>query len=79
MNTKHHLKSEHFRFYQVDILDFDILKILCKDIDIIVHLAAEKKIGESQLSIPTLQVNTETKNILEIAECGERGCICLNL
>lgn len=68
-NIQSHINDDNFRFYKVNILDFDTLKILGKDIDIIVHLAAEKKIGESQSSIPTLETNTiGTKNIFDLAK-----------
>src|SRR6185295_10363735 len=48
-----------FRFYKLNILDFDSLKILGKDIDTIIHLAAVKKISEKDVSLPTLLVNTK--------------------
>ncbi len=68
-NIRHNMSNSAFKFYQVDILDFDTLKILGRDIDIIVHLAAEKKIGEKQSSMPTLKTNTEgTKNIFELGK-----------
>ena len=68
-NIGHNLNSKNFKFYEVDVLDFDTLKILGKDMDIIVHLAAVKKIGENQSSLPTLIINNKgTKNILEIAK-----------
>jgi UDP-glucose 4-epimerase len=67
-NIKAHEKNPDFKFYRLDILDFDTLKILGRDVDIIVHLAAEKKIGEKQSSIPTLETNTQgTKNIFDLA------------
>lgn len=68
-NIGHNLDNRNFNFYQIDVLDFDTLKILGKDIDLIVHLAAVKKVGESQSSLPTLIINNKgTKNILEIAK-----------
>ena len=68
-NVGHNLNDPNFKFYQVDVLDFETLKILGKDMDLIVHLAAVKKIGENQSSLPTLTVNNKgTKNILEIAK-----------
>lgn len=57
-NIAHQLGHPRFRFYRVDILDFDTLKVLMKDVDIVVHLAAVKKIGEADSSMATLQVNT---------------------
>jgi len=60
---------ERFKFYKIDILDFESLKIVSRDIDIIVHMAAEKKIGEGQNSSITLEVNTQgTKNIFDVAK-----------
>jgi UDP-glucose 4-epimerase len=62
-----------FRFYKVNILDFDTLKILTKDIGTIIHLAAVKKIAEKDISLPTLVVNTKgTENIFEAAKMW--GC-----
>ncbi len=62
-----------FRFYKVNIMDFDTLKILSKDVDTIIHLAAVKKIAEKDISLPTLQVNTQgTVNVFEAAKMW--GC-----
>ena len=62
----HHPK---FKFYRVNILDFDTLKILGKDVATIVHLAAVKKISEKDVTLPTLTVNTKgTENVLEVAK-----------
>ena len=67
------LGSANFRFYRVNILDADTLKILGKDTDTIIHLAAVKKISEKDVSLPTLLVNTKgTENILETAKMW--GC-----
>lgn len=63
----------NFRFYRVNILDFDSLKILGKDTHSIIHLAAVKKISEKDVSLPTLLVNTKgTENVLETAKMW--GC-----
>lgn len=68
-NIQHHLEKQNFRFYRVDILDFDGLRILFKDADIIVHLAAVKKIAEADSSMATLKVNTKgTENVFEVAK-----------
>lgn len=62
-----------FKFYRVNILDFDTLKILAKDVSTIVHLAAVKKIAEKDISLPTLMVNTKgTENVFEVAKMW--GC-----
>lgn len=72
-NIKHQEKNRNFNFYKVDILDFDTLKILTKDIDTIIHLAAVKKIGEKDISYPTLSVNAiGTENVFKVAKMW--GC-----
>lgn len=72
-NISHHLQDPRFTFYRVDISDFETLKILTRDVDIIVHLAAVKKIGEADSSMDTLRVNEHgTRNILEVARMW--GC-----
>jgi UDP-glucose 4-epimerase len=68
-NIVHNLNNPNFKFYNVDINDFETIKILGKDIDIIVHLAAYKKIGEKDLSMPTFKINCKgTENIFEVAK-----------
>jgi UDP-glucose 4-epimerase len=68
-NIKHNLDSPDFDFHRANILDFDMLKMLGRDVDIIVHLAAVKKIDESKSSMDTLHVNTQgTKYVLETAK-----------
>jgi UDP-glucose 4-epimerase len=72
-NVQSHLENDRFRFYRVDVRDFDTLKILTRDVDIIVHLAAVKKIGELDSSMSTLMVNQRgTENIFESARMW--GC-----
>ena len=67
-NIKHNLDNPNFKFYPIDIFDFDNLKILAKDVDIIVHLAAVKKIDEKTPGLPTLTTNvTGTENIFKVA------------
>ncbi|MBI4620236.1 MAG: GDP-mannose 4,6-dehydratase [Desulfobacterales bacterium] len=68
-NISGNVNGPGFKFYQVDVLDFETLKILGKDVDIIVHLAAVKKVGEADSSMATLMVNGKgTENVLEIAK-----------
>jgi UDP-glucose 4-epimerase len=68
-NIESHLQNDRFKFYKMDILDFESLKVLGRDIETIVHLAAEKKIGEGQNSSITLEVNTQgTKNVFDVAK-----------
>lgn len=72
-NIKHNMDNPNFKFYNVDVTDLEALKILGKDIDIIVHLAAFKKIGEKDLSMPTFKINGKgTENVFEVAKMW--GC-----
>ncbi|MFC1524876.1 NAD-dependent epimerase/dehydratase family protein [Planctomycetota bacterium] len=72
-NINQQLSNSNFKFSRVDILDYESLKILAKDTDAIVHLAAVKKIGEKQSGMDTLKVNTKgTEYIFEIAKMW--GC-----
>jgi UDP-glucose 4-epimerase len=57
----------------VDVNDYETLKILSKDVDTIVHLAAVKKISEIDSSMATLKVNVNgTENVLDAARMW--GC-----
>ncbi|MDP8236339.1 MAG: GDP-mannose 4,6-dehydratase [Candidatus Erginobacter occultus] len=57
-----------FRFVEGDVLDSGLVRELCRDVKTVVHLAAVKKIGESEFRLPTLLVNTRgTENVLEAA------------
>jgi UDP-glucose 4-epimerase len=57
----------------VDVGDFETLKILSRDVDIIVHLAAVKKISELDSGMATLKVNVKgTENVFEAARMW--GC-----
>lgn len=68
-NISHNIDHPNFKFYNVDINDFETLKILGKDIDKIIHLAAYKKIGEKDLAMPTFKINCKgTENIFEVAK-----------
>jgi len=72
-NISRHLGDSRFRFYRVNVLDFETLKILGRDVDTIVHLAAVKKISESEAAMPTLSVNLKgTENVFEVAKMW--GC-----
>ena len=72
-NIKHNLRRSSFTFYPVDILDMDTLKILGRDAEIIVHLAAIKKVAESDSSMATLKTNAKgTENVFEVARMW--GC-----
>jgi UDP-glucose 4-epimerase len=72
-NIKHNLNNSNFKFYRVSVCDFETLKILCKDIEWIIHLAAYKKISESQPAMPTFLINGKgTENVFEAAKMW--GC-----
>jgi UDP-glucose 4-epimerase len=72
-NVQGRLELERFKFYRVDVRDFETLKILSRDVDTIVHLAAVKKIGGPDSSMATLKVNvTGTENVFEAARMW--GC-----
>lgn len=71
-NIEHNLKDKKFTFIKADILKPSKIKKCFKNVDIIVHLAACKKIGENGNALKTLTVNTEgTRNILELAKPGK--------
>ncbi len=68
-NIKHNLDKGNFKFVKCDILDPWKLRNAAKGADIIVHLAASKKVDEKGNAFNTLRVNAEgTLNILEIAK-----------
>jgi UDP-glucose 4-epimerase len=72
-NIKASLEKENVEFCRVDVRDYETMKMLCRDVDIVVHLAAVKKVGEQQSSMGTLKVNVVgTENILESARMW--GC-----
>jgi len=72
-NIAQHAQHPAFSFYRVDVLDMDTLKVLARDMDTIVHLAAVKKIGEAQSSMATLTVNVKgTEHVFEVAKMW--GC-----
>jgi len=72
-NIRHNLQHPNFKFYRVDVSDFETLKILGKDIDTIVHLAAYKKISEKEQAMPTFEINGKgTEHIFEVAKMW--GC-----
>lgn len=69
LNIQHNIGHPNFKFYKVDVTDFESLKILGKDIDVILHLAAFKKIGEKDVSMPTFDINGNgTENIFKVAK-----------
>lgn len=69
INIQHNLNNTNFSFYEVDITDYDALKILVKDVDVIVHLAAYKKISEAENAMPMFEINGKgTENVLNAAK-----------
>ncbi len=72
-NIKANLDNPNFKFYKADVNDFEALKKIAKGMDVIVHLAAVKKISELESSLETLKVNVHgTENVLEAARIW--GC-----
>jgi len=72
-NTESNGDNGNFKFYNVDVRDYETLKILAKDVDIIVHLAAVKKVSELDSCMATLKVNVNgTENVFEAARMW--GC-----
>ncbi len=67
-NIAHHLDKKAFTFVEGDVLDRSLLNDIGADADIILHLAATKKISESDCAARTLDGNTKsTENCLELA------------
>ena len=73
-NIRHNLSNENFTFYQTDVLDYNTMKNTIRNVDVVLHLAATKKIGEKGDGIKTLRTNTlGTENCLRIAlESGSK-------
>ncbi|MFH1593980.1 MAG: NAD-dependent epimerase/dehydratase family protein [Candidatus Omnitrophota bacterium] len=68
VNIRHNLKNRRFTFVKADILDLEAVKQIARGVDIIIHLAASKKIDEKGDAFRTLRVNVEgTRNIFEAA------------
>ena len=67
-NISHNLKNKNFQFFKADILDFEMVNKAARNVDVILHLAALKKIAEDGDAFNTLRINTEgTYNIFEAA------------
>ncbi|MDZ4824249.1 MAG: GDP-mannose 4,6-dehydratase [Flavobacteriales bacterium] len=67
-NILHHFNNPDFKFELGDVADAKVVMSLATEVDFIVHLAAVKKIGEKDASMPTLNVNAHgTENVLEAA------------
>jgi len=68
-NIEKHLKKENFLFLKEDVTDLNFGHMI-KDysIDMLIHLAAEKKGGDQDNSYRTLYINSQgTENMLRIA------------
>ena len=76
-NIRHNLKNPNFKFVNADILDIGHVRHLSKGMDILIHMAASKKVDEKGSALNTLRVNTEgTFNILDAAKkCGAKVVI----
>lgn len=67
-NIRKHFKNKHFRFHKIDILDLSSMLKKIGPVDVILHMAAVKKIGEQDPALPTLRVNgLGTENVLRLA------------
>ena len=67
-NVKHNFTNPNFNLKKLDICDPDKLRNLCDNVDVIVHLAATKKIYEFGSATKTLYNNViGTENLLKIA------------
>src|SRR5512136_365012 len=68
-NLTNVLGNPRFKFYECDVLDFEVLKRFCHNAKTIVHLAAVKKDGcDTDKSLHTLRVNSRgTENVFEVA------------
>ena len=72
-NIKFSMEKDNVEFCRVDVRDYETIKMLCRDVDTVVHLAAIKKVSENQSAMGTLKVNVAgTENILEAARMW--GC-----
>ena len=68
-NLEKVINNSNFHFMNFDVRINDLLRHAFMECDVFVHLAAVKKVVESQPSFETLDVNvSSTKNILELAK-----------
>lgn len=67
-NLNDSFKYNSFTFHKCSILDFEQLKQLSENVNIIIHLAANKKIGENDSALPTIINNSQgIENVLRVA------------
>lgn len=68
-NIQEYQKDKNFSFYRFDAREKALVASVFIGCEVIVHLAAIKKVTESQASFLTLDVNVETtKNVLELSK-----------
>ena len=68
-NLDFNFKNKYFHFLKVDVCNKTKIYNLIKKVDVVVHLAAIKKVTEIQSSYATLDVNvTSTKIVLDGAK-----------
>lgn len=68
-NIQEYTEDKNFSFFRFDAREKDLVASVFIGCEVIVHLAAVKKVTESQVSFLTLDVNVETtKNVLELAK-----------
>lgn len=66
LNTKIYYPS--FKFLECDVRNRQVLDAISKDVDVIFHLAAVKKIGEKDVELPTLSVaGLGTMTVFDVA------------
>ena len=67
-NIAAHLTNPDFVFHEMDVSSFEGLKEIADGVQVIIHLAARKKIAEADSLIPTIESNCKgTENIFEVA------------
>ena len=64
---EHHMNSEKFKFIKGDLLDFDLLKKVVKDFDVVYHIAAnpDVRLGAKDTKVHMQQNVIATYNLLE--------------
>ncbi len=68
-NISAQIDDPNFEFHEIDISDLDAFQTISAGIETIIHLAARKKIAESDAIIPTINSNCKgTENVFEIAK-----------
>ena len=69
LNVRHLLIHQNFKLIKGDILDFDLLERISRDVDVIFHLAAQIHVDRSYVEPRlTFEINVMgTQNVLEVA------------